>query len=320
MTTKPSANGTGFDRRAIPAAAHESVWHAPDGYPIRRIDWPELAQEPEQACRGSLLFLPGRADFPEKYLETLDGWSRAGWLVTSTDWRGQGCSGRLGTDSRTGHIDDFGLWIDDLCAFWNEWKSTTAPPHVIVGHSMGGHLVLRALAEKKIAPDAAVLIAPMLGLIPRLLPMPIAHILVRLMARIGNPARPAWRGSEKPGKLPEDRFDLLTHDADRYADELWWRRNRTELSMAAPSWGWIERGIASMRLLRRPGVLEAVDRPVLFVATRHDGLVDPHAIAKAAARMKQAAQDQRHAEHNENENQASQAVDVLCRFLVQQGP
>ena len=284
MNMNQTGKGARFDRRAIPAEAKESYWQAPDGHPIRRIDWSPRAG----TCRGSLLFLPGRTDFFEKYLETLDQWHRTGWQVTSTDWRGQAFSGRLGDDRHTGHIADFGNWIEDIEAFWNNWTSMMPQPHVIVGHSMGGHLVLRAMAEKRIAPRAAVLVAPMLGLVPRHMPLPVSHVFSRIMSRLGSPGRPAWKGSEKPGKLPEDRFDLLTHDSDRYEDELWWRRNHHELAMKAPSWGWIERSIASMRLMRRPGYLEAVDQPVLMLGTTHDGLVDYRAIEKAAGRIKNA--------------------------------
>ena len=70
-----------FDRRAIPAGAIESRWTSPDGHSIRRIDWPE----PAAPARGSLLFMPGRGDAYEKYLETLDHWCRQGWRVTATD-------------------------------------------------------------------------------------------------------------------------------------------------------------------------------------------------------------------------------------------
>ena len=63
-----------MDRRAIPTDAVEAFWYAEDGWPIRRIDWPL----PAGGARGSILFLPGRGDFYEKYLETLDHWARAG--------------------------------------------------------------------------------------------------------------------------------------------------------------------------------------------------------------------------------------------------
>ena len=116
------------------------------------------------APRGSILFQGGRGDIIEKYLESFAHWHERGWNITAFDWRGQGGSGRLSPDPHVGHATDFGAFIADLKQFWAEWAPTAPGPRVIMGHSMGGHLILRALAEGAITPDAAVLIAPMLGL------------------------------------------------------------------------------------------------------------------------------------------------------------
>lgn len=267
------------DRRAIPAGAREGVWHARDGLALRRIDWETRTD------RGSVLFLPGRGDAYEKYLETLDQWAARGWRVTAIDWRGQAGSGRLGRDPITGHIDDFTQWVDDLSDFWRDWASRASRPRVVVAHSMGGHLALRAAAQLRIAPDALVLCAPMLGLARIGLPPAVLHAVAWAMCLAGDPRRPAWKWNERPGQPPAGRMDLLTHDAARYADELWWRERRPELAMGPPSWGWIERAYASMRLLARPGVLERLAIPTLVLATSVDRLVDPRAAARAARRL-----------------------------------
>lgn len=242
---------------------------------------------PVGGAKGSILFLPGRGDFYEKYLETLDHWSRLGWRVTASDWRGQAGSGRLGRDPMTGHIDDFSTWIDDLAGLWAQWTAETPGPHVLAGHSMGGHLVLRAMAERRVDPAGAILSAPMLGFTASTLPDAVVHQAAKLMKALGDPRRPAWKWSEKPGQVPADRIHLLTHDTARYADELWWRDARPELVMEPGSWGWVERAYASMRLLAKPGLLEAVETPVLMLATEIDKLVGYGAIAKAAARLPQ---------------------------------
>lgn len=269
-----------FDRRSIPAAAVETHWVLPDGHKLRRIDWPA-----GQPARGSLLFMPGRGDSYEKYLETLAYWAAQGWRVTAADWRGQAGSGRLGTDPVTGHIDDFAIWIADLAALWAEWRAGTPGPHVLVGHSMGGHLALRAVAEGKVDPQALVLSAPMLGVAGPPLPSWLLHTAARIMAGIGDRRRPAWKWSEKPGEVPADRINLLTNDPDRYADELWWREHRPELAMGPGSWGWMERAFASMRGLFRPGVLERIETPVLLIGVSEDKLVSYAAIAQAARRL-----------------------------------
>lgn len=250
---------------------------------IRRIDWPE----PDGPARGSLLFMPGRGDAYEKYLETLEHWSSQGWRVTAADWRGQAGSGRLGFDEVTGHVDDFALWVGDLAQFWREWTEGRVGPLVLAGHSMGGHLVLRAVADRLLAPrpDALVLSAPMLDVLPERVPAAIRHGVSRAMCTMGDPRRPAWKWSERPGEVPAFRRELLTHDPARYSDELWWREARPELVMGPGSWGWVRGALASIRALARPGVLEAVELPVYIVATSADRLVGPRAIRRAEARL-----------------------------------
>jgi lysophospholipase len=272
-----------FNRRAIPADASETEWRAADGWLLRRIDWNTV--DHATPPRGSLLFLPGRGDAYEKYLETLDYWHRRGWRVTAADWRGQAGSGRLGNDAVTGHIGDFAQWVDDLARFWADWKASTPGPHVLAGHSMGGQIVLRAVAERRVNPDAVVLSAPMLGLRNHGFPAAMMHGVAKLMCMLGDPRRPAWKWSEKPGQVPEGRELLLTHDAARYADELFWRDARPQLVMGPGSWGWVERAYASTIGLQHRGVLESVQTPVFVVATSDDGLVDYGAIRRAVSRL-----------------------------------
>ncbi|WP_121115490.1 alpha/beta fold hydrolase [Croceibacterium ferulae] len=275
-----------FDRRRIPATARESRLRAADGHLIRQLDW----TPPAGAPRGSLLFLCGRGDAYEKYLETLEHWRRQGWQVAAAEWRGQGGSGRLGLDATTGHINDFAAWLDDLAAFWRDWTARNPGPHVLAGHSMGGHLVLRALADRMLdpVPAACVLSAPMLDIGPDALPGLLKRALAAAMVRVGDPRRPAWKTSEKPGGKVLSRQTLLTHCDDRYADELWWRGERPELAMGPGSWGWMAGAMRSIHRLNRPGLLEAVATPCCIVATTADRLVSPRAIRRAATRLPRA--------------------------------
>jgi len=281
-----ATNGPPIDRRAIPAAARESTWKMADGHTVRRIDWPgERDAAGPQAARGSILFFAGRGDNYEKYLESLEEWHRAGWRVTGADWRGQAGSGRLGKDDVTGHIEDYSVWIDDLAQIWQDWVKAVPGPHILAGHSMGGHLVMRALVEKRVTPDAVFLSAPMLGFQTPPLPLRVLHGAARLMNWLGDPTRQAWKWSEKPGEMPAARVDLLTHDHDRYEDEEFWRSARPELVMGPASWRWVERGYASLRILEAEGAMESVDVPVLIVSTRSDKLVSHAANVRAAQRL-----------------------------------
>ncbi len=234
-----------------------------------------------------MLFMAGRGDAYEKYIESFEHWRRKGWCVSAADWRGQGGSGRLANDDRTGHIDSFDDWVADLESYWNHWAQRCDGPRVLVGHSMGGHLTLRAVQEKVLdpQPDALVLTAPMLDTFPELVPLPVKRGFATVMTWLGDPRRPAWKMSEKPGLKPGIRETLLTHDSERYADEQWWREHRPELKLGPGSWGWVKGAMESSTAMFRRGALEAVQIPVFIVATEADKLVSPSAIRSAIARL-----------------------------------
>src|ERR1044072_7889135 len=143
-------------RRSHPPGARFRTWTAPDGWPVRRMDWPQ----PDGASpRGSLLFASGRGDFIEKYLEALAHWHERGWNVAAFDWRGQGASQDTGLafegfgvvidataappHAPASAFECSGSPLDDLAPLLAHCRAETPAPHVAVGHSMGGHLLLR---------------------------------------------------------------------------------------------------------------------------------------------------------------------------------
>lgn len=268
--------------REIPKEATESYWQAEDGWDIRRIDWPSLSGG---TPRGSLLFLPGRGDHYEKYLETLHYWAGEGWRVTSIDWRGQGLSGRLLDSQNVGYIEDFSVWIADLRYFWKMWKNETPGPHVLVAHSMGGHLAMRALVEGAVDPVATALSAPMLGVRSNGMPLSWSHAFSKLMRRLGRGKKPAWKDSEKPLSPIALRQKILTHSDRRYEDEFFWWNARPGVRLGPPSWRWLERAFASTRRLERRGALENMERPVLLLAAKFDQLVSTKRMIKDHGRL-----------------------------------
>ncbi|MBO9624083.1 MAG: alpha/beta hydrolase [Sphingomonas sp.] len=275
MATSP------IDRRALPAGSKVQRWKARDGWDLRVFDWP--AEGP--ARRGSILFQGGRGDIFEKYLESFAHWHAQGWSIRSFDWRGQGGSGRLTPAANCGHIEDYGDYVADLGDFYAEWSASTPGPHVAMGHSMGGHLLLRALVEGVIRPDAAVLVAPMLRFKSPF--GPFGERAARLLGGLGNPSRPAWKGNEKP-YTTETRASLLTHDPDRYSDEIWWQTQQPELLTGPPSWRWVIEGFRSNRELAADPRLETMDVPVLMLVARHDGLVDARGALAIGPRLRDA--------------------------------
>jgi len=267
-----------FDRRIIPSEAKLGAWQAPDGFTLRRIDWPQPEGRP---LRGRLLFAGGRGDFIEKYLETQHHWYARGWDVTAFDWRGQGGS-RGGIEG--GHLDRLDPLVDDLAGLIADWRGGGAGPHVAVGHSMGGHVLLRTLAERAPRLDAAVLVAPMLGINSAPVPPLAAAATASLMTAIGWGRHPAWHQPATPAPAGSVRQSILTGCAERYEDELYWWTQQPGYNLGAPTWAWLKAAYDSCARLT-PERLAKVETPVLLLGTERDRLVSPDAIRTAARRL-----------------------------------
>ena len=265
-------------RRAYPADARLSSWRAGDGWQLRRFDWPAAS-----AARGSVLFAGGRGDVIEKYLEYFAHLHARGWHVSAFDWRGQGGSGRLSGNARVGHADSFGPWLEDVEHFWAGWVKEAPGPHIAIGHSMGGHLILRAMLDGVMNPRAAVLVAPMMGLRSPL-GARWGERMAALMAMVGDPARAAWKDKEHPTAI-STRQKLLTHDRTRYADEAWWRGEKPELELGPPSWAWVREAFRSTAAVAIDPRLEDLRTPIQMLVAEADGLVDSGAALRIAARL-----------------------------------
>ena len=264
-----------FDRRAHPPGASFSTWRARDGWPIRRLDWPQ----PERSgARGSILFGGGRGDFIEKYLEPLAHWHGRRWNVTSFDWRSQGESRG---DIEGGHLDSFDPLLADGSELLKEWMDRTAGPHVAVGHSMGGHLLLRILADQRPPLASAILVAPMIGINTSPIPTAASQATAQTFCALGWNRLPAWRQSLKPAPFGSTRQSFLTACADRYSDELWWLERHPEFALGAPSWGWLNAAYRSMAAVTEEK-LRNMETPVLLLGAERDRLVSASAIRWAA--------------------------------------
>lgn len=267
-----------IDRRALPAGAAFSDWLAGDGWTLRRLDWPQPG-----TARGSLFFAGGRGDFAEKYIEALAHWHARGWSIVSLDWRGQGGSrGNI----VGGNVASFDPLVADCGAFLRAWTERAPRPHVAVAHSMGGHLLLRTLAEHRPALAAAVLVAPMLAINSHPVPHWAAPLVARAAALLGLGGRLAWKATDK-GPAVRIRQRNLTSSVERYEDERYWKAQQPGFELGPPSWGWLAAAYASMRK-PEAAALRRIATPLLLIGTDRDRLVAPEAIRRAAALLPQA--------------------------------
>ncbi len=301
-----------FDRRAIPSDARFGEWKAADGWTVRTLE--RMQQEGDQA-RGSLLFAGGRGDFIEKYLEAQDHWHRRGWNVTAFDWRGQGASQG---DLPGGHLDRFETLVEDLAGLIEHWRRESPGPHAVVAHSMGGHVLLRTLAERRPKIDAAVLVAPMLMINSGPMPPFAAQWLASTASLFGWSGQPAWQQPSQPRPAGSMRQAILTGCPDHYSDELWWWERHPRFDLGVPSWGWLKAAFQSCASLT-PASLAGVEIPVLLIGTERDRLVSPAAIRRAASLLPRAElvmyDESAHEILRERDEVRLRALDSIDAFL-----
>jgi lysophospholipase len=266
--------------RRRPPGARFSTWHAPDGWAHRRMDWSARGKP-----RGTLLFAGGRGDFIEKYLAALHHWRRRGWNVTAFDWRGQGGSGGAIVG---GNLDSFDPWIGDLEALAADVREAGPAPHVLIAHSMGGHLLLRALAERRVAPDAAVLTAPMIEVNSAPLPSVTAGPIAEFMCLTGVKDMPMWRTPPRGTPWWDRRRTSLTRSAELYEDELYWWDREPEFNIGPPSWGWMRAAHRSAADWFGEAQLSGLAVPILILGAERDRLVSAAAIRRVAALLPRA--------------------------------
>jgi lysophospholipase len=298
--------------RALPPGAEIGFWRSADDWRHRRLDW---AQRAGAVGRGSLVFAGGRGDFIEKYLEPLAHWHERGWNVCSFDWRGQG--GSRG-DIVGGHLDSFDPLVADGAGFLSDWMRATPPPHVAVAHSMGGHVLLRILAEHRPALAAAVLVAPMIGINTAPVPAALGRAAARVMVKLGQARRGAWREARPEAPIGRIRRANLTSCARRYADEAWWKRQEPGFELGPPSWGWLNAAYRSAEAFQSDA-LASVATSILILGTDRDRLVSPVGIRQAAAALPGAEltmfRDAAHELLRESDPARSEAMARIDEFL-----
>ena len=91
---------------------------------------------PPPGRKGTVCIFQGRAEFIEKYFETVRDMRARGFAVAILDWRGQGGSQRMLSDPLKGHVRSFTEYEIDAETFMREVVLPDCPPpHYAIAHS-----------------------------------------------------------------------------------------------------------------------------------------------------------------------------------------
>ena len=107
---------------------------------MRAIPW-----EP----RGTVVLLGGRGDYIERYFETVRDLMARGFAVAMVDLRGQGGSQRISRKPYRDVTSSFASFEEDVRTLMDGLVLPTCPaPYFALGHSTGGHILLRVLRDQ----------------------------------------------------------------------------------------------------------------------------------------------------------------------------
>ena len=236
---------------------------------------------PEEA-RGTIVMVGGRGDYIERYFETARDMLDRGFAVAMADLRGQGGSERHGADPYRDTTESFAGFDEDLRTLMDGLVIPGCPPpYYALGHSTGGHVLLRVLRRSDWF-RKAVLVSPLVEILYGPWPRPLVWLLVNgvHIAGLGQRFLPGIR------KRPMEREDFpgnpLTSDLQRWNRDSATLEVVPELGLGGATFAWLN---AARRSLRETARMDRPRAPVLIVAAGADRVVGNEGIRRLAQRV-----------------------------------
>jgi len=260
---------------------------------------------PAKNAKATALIVHGYAEHCARYRELAHVLVNAGLHTLSYDMRGHGRA-----EGQRGHVNGYSDYLRDFDAALEQLEERSAAaggsklPTLLVSHSNGGLIALRALCDPTRTPrnvTAAVFSSPFLGLKAH---VPLAKELV---GRVAGRFLPTL-------SLPSElRIDDLTHDEGKLAE-----RRVDTLCHEVASARWFTAAMATQEY-----VYELAHRmrvPSLWLVADGDKIADPAATHRVYSRVRAPSARFRFPEmHHEifNEVERGRVFDHLREFIVQ---
>lgn len=215
---------------------------------------------------GVIVIVHGLAEHGGRYAETARYFAEHGWAVYAGDLRAHGHSADVPGAGRV-HVNRFSDYQMDVTAFMNlARQSHRGLPLFLLGHSMGGLIVISHVLQNPGAQAGAVISSPALGTHPDFKPPALLRLLVGILDRIAPRLR-------FPSDLDTSAISRDPNVVQAYLDDP----------------------LVSQKVSARwyAEILRAIDRahadahtlqvPLLLMQSGSDRLVDPSAPARWAA-------------------------------------
>jgi lysophospholipase len=267
----------------VPPGAVVTQVAASDGVNLRVARWSPRGRK---SARGTVCVLQGRAEFIEKYFETVTDLTNRGFVVVAFDWRGQGGSDRQVGNARKGHVASFKRYRRDLEVVMAEVVTRHCPaPYFALAHSMGATILLDCLANGESRFERVVASAPMLSV--ALVKRPkLVRCLAEVLSAIGFARQFVPGGGATAISTKPFLNNRLTSDPVRYARNAAITAAAPQLGLGDPTIGWVKAAYRLMAQLGTRRAAEAIRAQVLIIAAGADTVVSTPTIERFALHLK----------------------------------
>jgi lysophospholipase len=231
----------------------------------------------QHKARATIFVLNGRAEYVERYFETMKELAQRGFAVISFDWRGQGGSQRVISDHLRGYVRSFADYDMDLSAIVGLASRLDFPePYYALGHSTGGNILLRALRHRTWF-KRVVITAPLLGFHFGKWPMPVVKLLTFVTRLVG--AGTIYLPGLARGPLKRDEFpnNPLTSDRGRWNRDIATLEQHPELGVGGPTYGWLGAAMKSISEIYNWPSKKGPSCPTMIIIAGRDRVVDSRA-------------------------------------------
>lgn len=244
---------------------------------------------PPPGRKGTICLFQGRAEFIEKYFETVRDLRARGFAVATMDWRGQGGSQRMLGDPFKGHVRDFTEYEADVEAFMREIVLPDCPPpHYAIAHSMGASVLLRMSYKGQRWFDRMVMSAPMIGLSTKTYPR-FARPVVKGMRMFGMSSSYIPGGDATVMAAQSYIGNPVTTDPVRHARTVAILEAQPSLGLGAPTVGWAAAAFDAMAQFKEQRFTSNLRQPMVLVAAGRDQIVSTLATEEFGLRLRTGA-------------------------------
>ncbi len=249
IAENPTPQGAVVDTFAVRGGANLRVAYFPAATPL-----------------GTIIVAPGWAEFIEKYFEVAEDLRKRNFNVAMMDWRGQGLSDA--PQEWSGYFDQL---AEDLQTFRERPVADRFEgPYYLLTHSMGGLPALILLGGGYDGFLRAALSAPMTRLFPGATNT-VYNIAATTACFVGASKAKVFQRLDDSKSFDGNQ---LTKDATRHERFRLLQEAAPEISLFAPTYGWVRDAIAATKRIHQPGFFDRLKTPIKILSAGDETIVD----------------------------------------------